>query len=179
MSGQLMERYLHQRGLDHALACRNGWYASQAAGDAGLRIVIPATASDPRNRFWQARSIDGTEPRYQSPHSARGDALTVVWPREQARGSVIIEGPMDALAAAELGYVGVALLGGNPSTEVLNFARNLVQPYTPRLLIGDNDSPQFMAKLAAWFVPCRFLLPTPWKDLAECPRLQRRQLLES
>lgn len=173
------DKYLRGRGLSSMLAYTNGWYPSRNAGDREPRVVIPATSADPRNLFWQARSMNGTEPRYQSPYAMRGDALVIVWPKRPSTTSsayCIVEGPCDALAAAETGFVGVALLGGHPSDEVLAHAGRLTHR-SPRLLVSDNDSPALMATITAFFPGAKLLLPSPWKDLASVPLVERRKLL--
>ena len=123
-----MRKYLSERHLSMEVALANGWYPSVDAGDKQIRIVIPATATPP-NVFWQARLIDGQAhlgvslpiKRYQSPHAPRGDAIIAVWPTTPGAASlapcgavVLVEGPMCALAAAELGFTGIALMGNSP-----------------------------------------------------------------
>ena len=118
-----MQHYLESRCLSFNLAVENGWYPSTVAGDIWGRIVIPATSKIPGNYYWQARAIQkGIEPRYQSPCASRGDAIVVVWPGQRVtrrQVGCVVEGPMDALAAAGVGCVGIALMGVMPPEAAL------------------------------------------------------------
>lgn len=187
-------RYLMQRGLEPHVARANAWYPSRQAGDDYLRCVIPATSRDRKNRFWQARLIDGKAPegakRYQSPAAKRGDALIVVHPEydpfgpePRARGTVLVEGPFDALAAAELGFVGVALMGNSPSEEILDHAKYWLEETPPAILVTDQDAVVAGADVG-WKLlvhhglkSLSVLSPYPYKDLAEMPLAERRRLL--
>lgn len=180
--------YLENRGLDWSTARYNGWYPSEEAGDNNPRLVIPAYSLQTGNRFWQARSMNHAEPRYQSPHAARGDAVIFV---RQAGGSgifprivnsstyVVVEGPMDALAAAGCGFNAIALMGNTPSEEVLFLTCKLLRGKMT-LLIPDSDAPQALvptlAYLASQGVQCNFLIP-PAKDLADLSFEERVKLL--
>jgi hypothetical protein len=194
--------YLESRGLDPSLASRNGWYPSRSAGDNHPRIVIPATASDPGNRFWQARLIPesrscgperglestigtgGAIPvppkRFQSPHAARGDALVLVWGATPRR-AVVCEGPMDALAAAGTpGTLGVGLMGATPPTATLEHLWKLTAAL-PVVLMTDADAPMAMIRVLNFMMTRgRSVLlahPAPWKDLAEVPADQRDRVI--
>jgi len=93
----------------------------------------------------------------------------------------IVEGPVDALAAATEGLVGLALLNNTPSEEVLTFASTLTRRKTC-LFVSDNDSPLAMTRIMAYFMSHgaasgKLLLPAPHKDLAEMPRKLRGRFL--
>lgn len=185
-----VKEYLTNRGLDWDTARYNGWYPSEEAGDSYLRIVIPSYSLQTGNKFWQARSIFGHEPRYQSPHAARGDAVTLV---RQAGGAgiflqpmkintyIVVEGPMDALAAAGCCYNSIALMGNTPSVEVLSLTAKLLRGKMA-IVIPDSDAPQALvptlAYLASQGVQCNFLIP-PAKDLADLSFEERVKLLSS
>ncbi len=192
----MFQAYLLGRGLPWRLARQNGWYPSSEAGDTSPRIVMPGTSSDPRNLFWQARDMWGDVlKRYQSPYAARGDSIIVTWPTEALGGysrhldglgsgnapACVLEGPMDALAASEWGFVGIAMLSNTPPEEALE----LMSKLTLRkhcLFVADNDSPQVMANLVAYFAnrgvaSARLLIPSPYKDLGEMPRQERGRFL--
>lgn len=174
-------RYLAGRGLDPELARRNGWYLGEVRGE--LRLVIPATGS---TLFWQARAlIEGVSPRYDSPPSPRGDAIVVVYPSDGRlpKVGVVVEGPMDALAAAECGVLGVALLGNHPPAESLDLTTRLFCGIIA-LVIEDRDAPGTLAGVFArlssagvlsTLVPC----PLPYKDLAEMPYLRRQRFIHA
>lgn len=116
----LMQHYLEERGLNPNIAIQNGWYPTDGAGDLYPRVVIPAFSYQEGNRYWQARDMCHRAPlRYQSPRGVkRGDAFVRVVPPHDVEGVVIAEGPMDALAAADCGFVGIGLMGVTPSPEV-------------------------------------------------------------
>src|SRR5207245_2951688 len=113
-----MKTYLQDRYLDFDLAVYNHWYLSHSAGDDHTRIVIPATSMIEDHIYWQARAIyPHVKHKYQSPTASRLDALVVVYPPEHEDSGmiVVVEGPMDALAAADVGYTGIALMGNEHS----------------------------------------------------------------
>ena len=104
------------------------------------------------------------------------------------KGLVIVEGPMDALAASECGFVGVGLMGATPPGEVLDAIARLraamgsprhSEPGThmPVLVVADEGA--LGAATAVWrHFPGALLLNTyPNKDLAEVPLSERKELL--
>src|SRR5262245_26553106 len=117
------EAYLKWRQLSPSVAKHNGWYPSRLAGDTVHRLVIPATATG-ANKYWQARAMMKEIPkdmlRWQSPYASRGDAIIVVWPLgQEPKAASIGEGPLDALAAAEAGLLGIGLMGMAPPAEAM------------------------------------------------------------
>jgi hypothetical protein len=187
----VMKLYLADRGLDSVLAERNGWYPSEAANpdyasDGIARLVIPALSHVEGNVFWQARDMTELDPkRYTSPGAPRRDAVIVVWPAvsssRAATRSAVLEGPMDALAAAMEGYLGVALMGMMPSVEVLSLTMELIHG-TMCTIVADSDGILEMTKnvllpLVAARCNVRLVEPSPYKDLAEATPGQRRRIL--
>lgn len=176
----MFDVYLRLRDLSHTLARENFWFPSDQAGDSSPRVVIPATATPP-NIFWQARAMDDNPKRYQSPAAPKGDALVIVWPMldRTPLGTVLFEGPMDALAIAELGYVGVATMG--LPTE-LGLDALCKAPGGARIVVLDSDYKQPMLKAAGMLlergIRVRILDPYPAKDFAELDRVHRLRLLE-
>ena len=177
-----VDKYLSSRLLSPLLAKRNGWYPSRDAGDAALRVVIPCTNSL-RYNYWQARAIDKwVSIRYQSPRCARTDSIVVVYPDVISSNSVVIvEGPMDALAAAMLGFKAVAVMGNTPSNSVLDFLVREVAG-TKYLLVADSDAPSAAAStahtLSAEQNVRAFVIQTyPEKDLAACSPSFRKAVL--
>mgnify|MGYP001574710167 CR=1 FL=1 len=180
--------YLVSRNLDPFLALSvNGWYPAEIAGVA--RLVIPATASDPKNRYWQARALrPDAAKRWESPHGvSRGDAVVLTWPRvwlkevtKQPQPIVCVEGPMDALAASGEGLMALAFMGATPPEAALKFAAEIISP-GHALLIMDADQPraavQLLEALVIAGVRCRLGTPYPWKDLAEATIKDRRRIL--
>jgi len=180
LSGE-MRRYLEGRGLDYFLAAKNMWYPSTDAGDASPRIVMPGTSHIYGNVYWQARAMDDNPKRYQSPYAPRGDAVIVVWPRnKRISRSVVVEGPMDALAAAELGALGVALMGATPPDESLLLTATLVRG-TICIVVADCDAVEAATRFYTFLldakVDTRMAVPAPYKDLAEMPSAERKALL--
>ena len=180
---QRMQTYLEGRRLDYRLAVANMWYPSSQAGDNSPRIVTPATSNIRGNTFWQARAMDGSEKRYQSPHAARGDAVIVVWPSGSLPDrAVISEGPMDALAAAGEGCLGIALMGDTPPEETLLLTKQYLRGILSIIVIPDMDEPAaltgVMSRLTRLGVSnCRLILPYPAKDFASAEPSLRTQLL--
>src|SRR3990167_7533206 len=175
-----MKRYLAGRRLDYGLASYNGWYPSSSAGDDLPRLVIPGTMTS-RGPFWQARSLAGGEPRYQSPGGERNGAVIAVRPYTSTALAAVVEGPMDALVAAMYGRIGVAVMGHSPGPATLEAIALAVRPGVHSILfVPDLDSPGAfavaMGTLASWGFWCTMRLP-PRKDLAECQEEERKDLL--
>lgn len=177
-------QYLTSREVSAAVAEANGWYPTRLA--SGAHLVIPATTVSGRG-YWQARALEGQEPRYRSAPGGRGDAAIIVWPFFPERGvlrpevTVVTEGPLDALAAAALGFVGVALMGMRPPRGVWKVA----EPFLAgRLVVVVPDLDALGAgvrwAMAVRAVGGRPLVQTtaPAKDLAELPPAGRAHLLD-
>jgi hypothetical protein len=182
----VMKLYLSDRGLSFDLARSNGWYASRAANPRYLvdgipRVVIPATSHIQGNVYWQGRDMSGRDPkRYTSPGAPSGDAVVVIWPKERTHRSVVVEGAMDALAAAEIGYTGVALMGLPTTPEAISLTAYLVRG-TMCSLVADSDAIPAMTQILLSLIEkrcsARLLEPSPFKDLAEAPPDDRRLIL--
>jgi hypothetical protein len=178
--GSLLDDYLYSRGLCAKLARENGWYLSRKAGDWHDRIVIPAKSEIKDLRFWQARYI-GTDPtikRYMSPHGPRMDALVVIYPDGVPTSVLIVEGPCDALAAAEVGALGIALLGATPSHLVLDHLAIRCQGFTKIVVLPDQDALDkgvgiIQALAERGVFACIARVPVEYKDLAEVPKERR------
>lgn len=191
---ELASIYIAKRGLSVELALLNGWYGSVNAGDRYCRVVIPAinTGSFP---YWQARLIgEAVEeaPRYQSPSSPRGDSLVIIKPKELYANQpvAIAEGPFDALALAEMGYIGIALMGNNPPISVWG---HFSKRYDYRLhnaiermkvtLVADRDSigatTTWQAQLGVRGYFSRIVIPEGGKDIASLTVEQRKQVLSA
>jgi hypothetical protein len=179
------EAYLTSRNLDADIAQENGWYPSWEAGDNFPRIVIPAVTHVAGHVYWQARDMTGkAKIRYQSPSGPRHEALIEVrscW--KEPKGQVVVEGPMDALAAAGAGYTGFALMGMMPSLATLMHLGLLLNLDEPVLVLLDRDagheSVRITTLLAAnGFRARRVLMPGSLKDLAACDAKGREHLLD-
>jgi len=179
------DEYLRARGLSPRLARLNGWYPSVQAGDSALRIVMPA--SPMVMKFWQARLLEEPsrglmQKRYQSPHGARGPAVIIVYPNRIVDLTVVIvEGPMDALAAADAGAIGVSLMGNTPGPPPLEYIA-VSFPTFRALVVPDRDAVDAGARIMLMLVGhgmSAALLPLPpaWKDLADVPADKRAEFL--
>jgi hypothetical protein len=177
------DEYLRARDLSPKLARENGWYPSMRAGDSLLRIVMPASPA--ALNHYQARLIErpvmeGAK-RYQSSHGARGPAVIIVYPGFIERLAIaVVEGPMDALAAAGAGLVGVSLMGNTPPVAALEHIASLFQNFRA-LVVPDRDSyaeaARTMTRLAGLGMRAELRTIFPWKDLAEVPRGKREAAL--
>lgn len=182
-----MQRYLAGRGLSIKVAEDNLWYASSSAGDRNPRIVIPATSVLAGNVYWQARAMVDVEDnaRYLSPFAPRGDAVIVVYPDPKITPLpkvVVAEGPMDALAAATIGCLGIGLMGLSPPVAALALAAK----YFGRsdvYLVADSDSLDAMRKVLLKLVgltkgaTLHLTMPSPAKDFAEADLDLRYRLI--
>lgn len=182
LAPELRERqdaYLDRRGLDLWTARFNGWYPSRSAGDSADRIVIPA--SPPGLGFWQARAMDPAEPkRYQSPRGPRENAVVVVYSlRAMVKRLVIVEGPMDALAAAAVGATGIALMGNTPPSACFDYIAKK-WPGAETLVVPDSDArdagARWLGELTAREMNARLVL-IPGNDLASLSLTTRTEAL--
>ena len=177
-----MSRYLEGRELSYALANNNFWYPSRDV-DGYDRIVIPCSNSLGIT-YYQARAMDSwVSRRYDSPLATREDSIAVLWPdgTRIAKGTVICEGPMDALAACGLNYVGIGLMGNQPPDTVVRHIVRLIKRYfEPVIIVPDLDH----IEMGAYMVGClagvgivtKIILPTQ-KDLCKMPFQERKVLL--
>ncbi len=179
LSGE-MRQYLNSRALPNHLALYNGWYPAHY--QQAPRIVIPATSLANTWPYFQARAMDNHPMRYASPKAPRGDALVVCYPPGTATHCVIVEGPMDALAAAGTGAVGVALMGNQPGPLVLAHIHSYVRCYSRVSIIPDVDAyveaMSVAHRLWALGCGCQILPMTRYKDLAEMPPSERVDFLK-
>jgi len=141
-----------------------------------LRIVIPCTSATPENKYWQARAMEEGVLRYESPHNvSRGDAICLVWAGVPKGGTALVEGPMDALAAAECGLLGIAMMGNSPPEAAVEYAKKFLVP--PVLIVGDDDAVAEASVLWARFPGAFFVGTYPHKDLAAMPLKERKERL--
>lgn len=168
--------YLGARGLDAGLARDNGWYPTRHAKDDVPRILIPGTRTD-GHIFWQARAISSSEKRrYQSPSGGRGDALILVRPENlyTVDRAALVEGPMDALAAAECGLLGISLMGNTPNKESLEHVAKLLECVSFFFVVSDSDALCESTRNMTWLrlrtkAKAQLWYPHPYKDLADMP----------
>ncbi len=184
----MMRQYLDKRQLDTGLAKENGWYPARYKQEHP-RIIIPCSNSA-GVPYFQGRDMSGkAKLRYASPPAARDDSGVLVWPSQGApdevahkiKGTVIVEGPMDALAAAERGFLGIGLMGNDPNEDVIRFIIKLIQGcFEPVFIIPDADQlsmgPGVSAALSTEGLRCQVRL-SPKKDLAEMSVDERKEFL--
>lgn len=177
-----MDAYLLDRHLSPDLARANGWYPSRYAYFP--RIVIPCSNSA-GVPYFQARDMSGkSKLRYASPPASRDDSLVIVWPDESKPqlGGVIVEGPMCALAAAMLGYVGVALMGNQPTDAVLDHLAVYARAFQPVMIVPDADhlelGPLVLCALGQRGIASMILAPRK-KDLGDMKPKERERFLHA
>lgn len=180
-----LHAYIEGRGLNAGIAIANGWYPSRDFAGGEVRIVIPAETVLAGHVYWQARAVSSAARiRYMSPKGCRAGAFVSVAPElEDPTHAVIVEGPMDALAAAECGWLGIAVMGMEPPIEV----RGHVADYLKRrsiksvLVTFDNEplaqsnATHVAANVSAYGIRARVAPVRSAKDLAELPYRQRAQ----
>jgi len=176
----LMRDYLSARGLNCILALHNGWYPVE---NKGLRIYIPAVTRIPGHMYWQARSIEGHPLRYDSPFGPRRDALVVVKGEVPCSTVCIVEGPMDALAMAELtGVAGIALLGLSPPEEALAHLASLCEEYSRVVCVPDKAEIDGMMLIQNYLanraIQSTMKIPFDRKDIADYNLRDRRLVLD-
>ena len=173
-----MRDYLTDRQLPFTVARQNGWFPAYYKG--APRIIIPCSNSA-NVPYFQGRDMTGkSKLRYASPAASRDDSIVVVWPSERAKGTVIVEGPMCALAAADLGFLGIAVMGNQPTVAVLDHISSLVRNFQPVIVVPDMDmmefGPKVLGPLAQDGISGAILVPYA-KDFAGMSLKERRKLL--
>ena len=105
-------------------------------------------------------------------------------PSKERTSVAIVEGPLDALAAAEVpGCTGIALMGIKPPEEALVHLLFRLQILEPQaiLCVADRDSVGEMAKIQGWLsmrgYPSELRIPQGFKDVCEGTQEQREELL--
>lgn len=174
--------YLASRKLSTQVARHNSWYVSREAGDSYPRLVIPAVTHVTGHAYWQARDMTGKAYiRYQCPEGPRHAALIVVSPIGCSFGNVVVEGPMDALAAAGEHYTGFALMGTQPNKETLYHLALLLGADRTVVLL-DRDAKHYGVPITCFLASNGHMtklacLEGPEKDLAECLPVKRKAVL--
>lgn len=126
--------YLASRGMDLETARADGLGYDAVT----KRLVIPWVGSD---YYWIGRDITGMSPRkYDKPKSAEIGPQPV-WNPEALRHTsyFVVEGPMDALAVARLGFPAVAL-GGVGTASLIEEALR-IRSKSCAILMLDSDEP--------------------------------------
>jgi DNA primase len=182
----VMRGYLAGRDLSFECAQVNLWYPSFFK-DESPRIVIPCTNSS-GFPYFQARAMDSNPSRYESPWYPRMDSLVVVFPIVESDNekAVIVEGPMDALAAGGVGHLGIGLMGANPNESQIYHlirllkSRSLGNAPKEILVVPDQDSPELGPMLISYLaqskIKSEIRLPEG-KDLAAMAISKRKELL--
>lgn len=178
-----MRLYLEDRRLPFVQARKNGWYPTSYL-DGFDRIVIPCTNTEGL-AYYQARAMDSYAlPRYHSPAASREDSIVICspFPATQIHGTVVVEGPMDALAATDYGYRGIALMGNQPNAQVLDHLSRVVSLFPPAIIIPDQDHPEMGPFLLGFFTSqgmvAEVRMPDK-KDFAELHPAARKRLLNA
>lgn len=178
---EAMQHYMMVRRLSFDLALDFGWYP---AFYKGPRIIIPCVRTDGKN-FWQGRLLDNViaegmmYKRWESPWGPRGDSVAYL-PSRGAAIAVVVEGPMDALAAADCGVSAVATLGVGAPDPVLAHVATLVQGFNKVLIVPDNDELSAWARIQAALGSMGVhaeMRPPYAKDLAGMSAHTREELL--
>lgn len=131
---------------------------------------------------------EGGAIRYQSPFCHKEDAIVLVRPPGmRASQMVVVEGPLDALAVAECGYLGCGLMGVNPPDDVLAHVAVINDTVQQTLILCDRGELSQAAMMAACIgsQSKRGTAPTigdlPFEDvtdLAEVPVGHRQNFLD-
>ena len=141
--GDALGRYLHQRGVDPAMAVEAGLLAERDGGGYRdrfrNRLLFPIRTREGRVVGFGGRALGDAMPKYlNSPQSAIFDKSALLFGLDLAQDSirrddqvVIVEGYMDAIAAHQFGYPNVVAAMGTAVTEqqiglVKRLSRNIV-----------------------------------------------------
>lgn len=170
--------YLEGRKLNASLARVNGWYP--AWYKSAPRAIIPCSNSA-GVPYFQGRDMSGqAELRYASPWATREDSIVLVWPEGEAKGCVIVEGPTDALAAADIGFLGIGVMGNSPPMEVIEHVATFARAFAPVIIVPDIDTldlgPAVLCGLGQLGIAGMILNPYA-KDLAAMTPKERKQFI--
>lgn len=178
-----MKAYLHGRNLSYTTANENLWYPTQHVKerDPVPRIVIPAINKYHRP-YWQGRAMLKHDLRYRSAKGGRFGSIVVVWPMNwRHKEIVLVEGPMDALAAAGLGYLGVATMGALFASYAVRFIKKVLPLDIAVIVVPDVDAPEFGVQNVGMFSELGrkavLKMPVGGKDLAKLDLKAREELL--
>lgn len=179
-----MKAYLHGRRLSYATAKINMWYPTENVKerDPVPRIIIPAVNKYHRP-YWQGRAMLKHDLRYRSAEGGRFGSIVVVWPANGTkRELVLVEGPMDALAAASLGYLSIATMGASFTRYAVKFIKRVLPPDIAVIVVPDVDAPEFgvenVAALSAAGRRTVLRMPVGVNDLSKMSLDAREELLE-
>lgn len=180
-----MKAYLHGRNLSYTTATGNLWYPTDKVKerDPVPRIVIPAINRYQRS-YWQGRAMLKHDLRYRSAKGGRFGSIVVVWPMaRRKREVVLVEGPTDALAAAGLGYLGIATMGALFSTYAVKFIGRALPLDITVIVVPDLDTPEFgvenVRELSAAGRKTVLRMSVGANDLASMTSDAREELLKS
>lgn len=181
-----MKVYLKERDLSYVVASEtNQWYPTKHL-DGIPRIVVPAQSIDGAE-FWQARAMIPTleTKRWRSATGSKEGSIVVCWPKK-ILGSmklIIVEGPMDALAAATAEHLGFAAMGKINLKDVIAYIKAEYRfhiDYGQIVIVPDLDYPDFGAEacreLALVQIHSQVRLPES-EDLAAMKNTARKKLL--
>jgi len=178
-----MKAYLHGRNLSYQTAKINLWYPTENVKERDLvpRIIIPAVNKYKRP-YWQGRAMLKHDLRYRSAKGGRFGSVVVVWPMNRCKNEVVlVEGPMCALAAAGLGYLGLATMGALFASYAVKFIKDMLSSDTTVIVVPDVDAPEFgvenVTVLSAAGRKTMLRMPVGGKDLAKLSLNAREELL--
>jgi DNA primase len=123
-------KYLHSRGVTQDEISVYGISISlEKSGPYRNSIIFPVYSNGPTNvlDYFVCRKYDSSKPKYVNAPWPKGDTLfiTDVNIRKTIPVAIIVEGILDALAIARVGYIGIALLGKTATSQQLNRLVNL------------------------------------------------------
>ncbi len=188
-----MKAYLHGRRLSYTTAKGNYWYATAEIKeeDPTPRVTIPCV--NPFGRpYWQGRAmLSSHKLRYRSAKGGRFQSIVVVWPsyvnfievvsKKERKPVVIIEGPMDALAAAGMGYLSISTMGALFSEYALIYLDRNVPKDIPVIIIPDVDCLDFGVSVVKLLSiagrKCVMRVSEEGDDLAAASNKERKHLL--
>lgn len=179
-----MKAYLHGRNLSYATANGNLWYPTDEVKerDPVPRIIIPAINKYQRP-YWQGRAMLKHDLRYRSAKGGRFGSIVVVWPMVHSKEEIVlVEGPMDALAAAGLGFLSIATMGALFASYAVKFIKKVLPLDTTVIVVPDLDVPEFgvenVSVLSSANRKTVLRMPVGGKDLTEMSLNAREELLK-
>jgi len=179
-----MKEYLGDRHLSYEVASAiNIWYPTKLL-DSIPRIIVPAQNLHGQ-RFWQARAMIPTSNllRWKSAKGSKAGSIVVCWPKTitSKMKLVIVEGPMDALAAATACHLGFAAMGKINLKDVIAYIKTCYRFTAATIVVvPDLDYTDFgglaCKELALAGIRAEIRLPGE-EDLAAMSNKERKLLL--
>jgi DNA primase len=132
-------QYLNRRGVtQEEITKYKIKFSLEKNGPYKNSIIFPVYSKKDWLDYFVCRKWDNSKPKYVNAPWPKGDTLFFTNPSQTISNiNVIVEGILDALAIARVGYNGIALLGKTATSQQLSRLSNV---YGQCIIYLDNDA---------------------------------------